>query len=234
MKGSRPSPGDKPALLRAGNSSCSHPPSPILACLAACALFAPTLAAQTQLYTLTGDGPDDGYGADVAGGRDLNGDGLDDLIVGREQEFAEAKPGAVRTYTTCVGTSQNYGSGLAGSGGFVPEISFAGCAELGGSVTLTIDKALGGAPGILFVGLAPAALPAKGGSLLVQILFAINHQAAGPVGVPGAGSVSFPATLPNDPALIGQTISQQAWYGDGAAPANISMTDGLAYTVVGF
>ena len=128
----------------------------------------------------------------------------------------------------CDGGWIAYGTSLAGKGGFVPRLYGAGCAEPGATFQLKLDQAVGGASGALFVGLGPAALPFKGGSLLVApIALQIAVGAGGAVGVAGAGTLTLPAGLPADPGLTGLSVFLQAALSDVAAVKKVSLTQGL-------
>ena len=95
--------------------------------------------------------------------------------------------------------------------------------------TIQVDKVLGGATGLLLIAGKPALLPLFGGTLLVDptIHFVFPIAANGSVGVPGAGSVTLPAPLPNDKNLIGASGYLQAGFADKGAPQGVSLTHGL-------
>jgi hypothetical protein len=128
----------------------------------------------------------------------------------------------------CDGGWIAYGSGLAGKGGFVPRLYGKGCAEPGGVFELKLDQAVGGASGALFVGFTPTALPFKGGTLLVApIAMQFTIAVGGTPGVAGAGAVTLPGFLPNNPGLTGFSLFLQAAFSDGAAVQDVSLTQGL-------
>jgi hypothetical protein len=128
----------------------------------------------------------------------------------------------------CDGGWIAYGTGLAGKGGFVPRLYGKGCAEPGAAFELKLDQVVGGAGGALFVGLAPAALPFKGGTLLVApVTLQVAIGVSGAAGVAGAGSLTLPAGLPTDPGLTGLSIFLQAAFSDVAAVKKVSLTQGL-------
>jgi Tol biopolymer transport system component len=125
-----------------------------------------------------------------------------------------------------------YGAGLAGAGGFVPALLGAGCPTPGAVVTLSLEKVVGGAGGTLFVGLGPAALPFKGGSLLVApIVLQALIGVGGTPGAAGAGALTLPALLPSDPLLSGVSLFLQAGFSDGAAVHDVSLTQGLQLSI---
>ncbi len=127
----------------------------------------------------------------------------------------------------CDGFQIPYGAGLAGNGGHVPLLGMIGCPDIGQLFTISIDSVVGGAGGVLFVGLAPAALPFKGGTFLVGSLAAqIAVVVGGSPGVAGAGSLALPALLA-DPILAGLDIYMQAGFADAAAVKGVSLTNGL-------
>jgi hypothetical protein len=128
----------------------------------------------------------------------------------------------------CSGRFLPYGAGLAGSGGHVPELRavFSPCP--GASVALEAQGLLGGAAGALAWGLASAALPFKGGTLLVQLgppggLIPLVFPGVGA----GGGALVLPFTFPDDPLLAGASVYLQVLAADPGAPKGVSLSNGL-------
>lgn len=131
----------------------------------------------------------------------------------------------------CTGQGLEYGAGLAGSGGFVPHLGSFGCPDVGRTVTLQLDRCLGGAFGVLLLGTAPAALPAFGGTQLVSPIDAtVLFYGSGPYGVPGSGGGDLPLPLTN-PALVGWSIYFQVGLLDDGAVQGVSISNGLRLVI---
>src|SRR5262249_19506284 len=104
--------------------------------------------------------------------------------------------------SACEGGWLPFGAGLAGTGGFGPALVGVGCPQIGGAFSLQVAHAVGGASGSLFVGLAPAGKPFKGGTFYVGgVVLQLPLTVGGAAGVGDAGSATLPAGLPNDPLL---------------------------------
>lgn len=131
----------------------------------------------------------------------------------------------------CTGAGLEYGTGLAGSGGFVPHLGSYGCPDVGRTVTLQLDRCLGGTFGLLLLGTSPASLPAYGGTqLLAPIEAMVQFQCTGPIGAPGVGTITAPLPLTN-PALIGLSIYFQAGLLDDGASQGVSISNGLQLVI---
>jgi hypothetical protein len=129
----------------------------------------------------------------------------------------------------CDGFQIPYGAGLAGKGGFVPLLGVIGCPDIGELFSISINDVVGGAAGVLFVGLAPAAVPFKGGTFLVGGVAAqIAVTVGGTPGDAGAGSLALPALL-TDPILAGVNIYMQAGFSDSAAVKGVSLSNGVQF-----
>lgn len=132
----------------------------------------------------------------------------------------------------CLGQLHGYGVGKAGKGGFVPALGASGCPIPGGTLTISLGSVVGGANGMLFVGTAKAAQPFAGGTLLVfPTQLALPLSMPGAIGVAGDGNVSFPATLPDEPALSGMSLFVQGVFADSAASAGAALSAGLEITL---
>lgn len=127
----------------------------------------------------------------------------------------------------CYGRASSYGAGVAGSGGLVPALGSSGCPDLGAGLTLTLSVAVGGAPGMLLVGVAPAALPKWTGTVLVTRSLLLPFVLGGSPGVAGAGSLSLPTIVPGTAALVGSSAFLQALVTDPGAAAHVSLSPGL-------
>ncbi|HKX46085.1 MAG TPA: hypothetical protein VJP77_05235, partial [Planctomycetota bacterium] len=66
---------------------------------------------------------------------------------------------------TCAAIQVPYGAGLAGHGGFVPQLGVIGCLDIGNPFTVAVNNVNGGAPGLLAVSASSGALPLFGGTL---------------------------------------------------------------------
>ncbi len=147
-------------------------------------------------------------------------------------------PGYDTTYGWCFVNahsalrSRPYGAGSLGSGGIVPELFVSGLLDLGSPVSIRIEKGLGGAAGLLVLGVAEASIPIAGGTLLVQPPFiAIPVGLGGSPGIAGVGSIGVGFVIPNDPALTGQHVYLQAGLADPAAVSGNALTNGLDLTL---
>lgn len=115
----------------------------------------------------------------------------------------------------------NYGVGVAGANG-VPDLSAVNNPVIGQPVTLNLgNSAVGPTNGLLFLGLAPAAIPGFwGGDLLVTPLITL--------GLPlPAGGTLLAGTIPNDPTLCGLSLFMQTLMADPGAPLGASSSRGL-------
>ncbi len=142
--------------------------------------------------------------------------------------IAEAEQLTEISVAACAGAWVPYSVGLKGKGAFVPALMGGGCPVPGEPITLSISDVVGGASGVLFVGLGPAAVPFKGGVFAVSSLFlspAIG--VAGAAGVAGAGGLVLPTALPADPVISGVSVYMQCAFTDAAAVKQVSLTQGL-------
>ena len=132
-------------------------------------------------------------------------------------------------YFTLVLGHQPYGNGLAGSGGFVPELRCEGEPCIGRTFIAEVEHGRGGAPAVVAVGLnGPASIPFRGGTLLVQPpLFQKVLRLGGTPGVAGAGSGSVPLFLPLDASLLGTRLNLQAFVLDPGAPRKAALSAGI-------
>jgi len=133
-----------------------------------------------------------------------------------------------RSFFSCsveTGTITQYGQGLAGSGGFVPELDGSGDVIYGGQVTVGLVNGLGGAQGTIVVGPSGANYPVLGGTLLVGYPFIgkIPIVLDGTPGVPGAGTWSQSATQ----YVSNTAFYVQAFIYDSGAAQGVAMSNGL-------
>lgn len=127
-------------------------------------------------------------------------------------------------YQRTCGDVASYGSGCAGSGGFVPQIDLTGCLRQGETVQFDLTNSVGGTTALLFFGSAPASIPMPGPCTLLVNLLPIS--VAIPVGGagPGGGSVGFPTLLPAVPSV---TFTMQAFTQDGGVFQGYANSNGL-------
>lgn len=134
--------------------------------------------------------------------------------------------------SSCSGAWMAYGAGLAGQGGFTPRLLGEGCPDIGGTLTLVLDRALGAATGFIFAGASSAALPFRGGTFHVgDVVLNLPITLGGAAGVSGAGLLQLSTPLNIDPQLAGFDIFMQAAYADAAAVKGASLTKGLRMTL---
>jgi hypothetical protein len=125
-------------------------------------------------------------------------------------------------YTPELGTFTQYGNGLAGSGGYVPDLSGAGEPIYGGDFSVELTQVLGGTTGLLYLGQTQANYPLMGGTLYVYpIDFTIPIVLGG--SGPGNGNLSIQATA----FFGGVNVYMQALCVDAGAVKGVSMTNGL-------
>ena len=124
-----------------------------------------------------------------------------------------------------------YGSGCAGSGGFTPVLSLAGCAEPGEPVAIGLTKGLGGAGALLLFGSGAAALPLPNGCtlltspLLPVVLGPLPLSGAGP----GNGFLVLSGTVPLGTGAV--TIYLQGFVLDPGSPGGYAASNGVVLTV---
>lgn len=130
----------------------------------------------------------------------------------------------------------NYGTGLAGTGGFVPHLASSGGVPAAGNSAFAYELSggLGGAKAGLILSLEPRSLPALGGTLLVAASPAISTMImttlGGTPGVGGAGSARV--TLPFSIGLLtGFDFYAQFAVRDPLAPQGWALSDGLQFHV---
>jgi hypothetical protein len=134
--------------------------------------------------------------------------------------------------STCSGAWLAYGTGKKGAGDFVPRLYGGGCPDIASAFSITIDRAVGGAPGAIFVGLTKSNLAFLGGSLLTfPILLQLNLTLGGTPSSPGAGALSLPVVLGPDPSIAGLSIYLQGVFADAAATHGVSFTQGLEMVI---
>lgn len=126
-----------------------------------------------------------------------------------------------------------YGTGLAGSGGFVPLLGSSGGAPRFGNpdYALELSQALPGSTTFLMVGFVPASLPFKQGTLLVDAFsgpgLVLALPVLGPPGVPGAGGFTLPAPVPEEPLFAGLTWYAQHVVQDAGAPKGYALSNAI-------
>jgi FG-GAP-like repeat/FG-GAP repeat len=168
-----------------------------------------------------------GFGA-ARGFVDVDDDGDVDLMGSGNTIFNPRFDGAA------AGFRRQYGTGVAGTGGRRPVLGKSGPLRVGYTATMRVREGLGGASGVLVVGLAEANLPDYAGltglTLYVDpIILTMPVQLSGPTGVAGVGSLDLPFYL--SPAFGGLHAFVQAGFGDPGAPNGISTTNGLEESI---
>ncbi|MEW6745705.1 MAG: S8 family serine peptidase [Planctomycetota bacterium] len=130
----------------------------------------------------------------------------------------------------------NYGTGTAGSGGFVPHMSYRtdrGCPYLGNpQFTIKIERALGGASGVFFLGFGEDQVDGGGWTLWVDIspvgvVLPIRYSGSGA----GNGTFEISFAIPNNPYYLGMEICTQGTVADPAAPYGVAASEALKSVV---
>jgi hypothetical protein len=77
------------------------------------------------------------WGRSIGAGGDVNGDGLADFIV------SGGLSPDVSLFADCPDLTEEYGSGCAGEGGFVPKLQLSGCTKSSGYLSFAITPGTG-------------------------------------------------------------------------------------------
>ena len=132
-------------------------------------------------------------------------------------------------------SGQTYGAPTFGSGGFLPSMVALEPPMLGNpSLTLGVDGALGGAAATLLVDRAAdfAGSPLRGATCYLDLSAALMQNPVVLDGAgPGDGTSSLSFAIPNTASLIGQNFYAQWFIEDAAAPAGVSATQAVQFTL---
>ncbi len=173
------------------------------------------------------------FGDAVSRARDANADGFPDIVVGAPLDPVNGtNSGSARIISTICGNATPYGFGCPGDGGFQPTLEITGCPTPGGTVTLTIDKGVGGGLTYMFFGTGQSQVPIGiGCPLQIGPLLPPTFVFALPGSGPGNGFVSVSSVVfPNLAGTV--TIDMQALIIDAAAAGGYSSTKPLELEVL--
>jgi hypothetical protein len=157
---------------------------------------------------------------------DLDGDGLEEIVVGAPDSFTYGPPGPGTVYVyalrDCHASWSNYGAGWPGTLG-IPSLTASNPPVLGEPITVDVGNSAGVATGaLLFLAFAKGnTTTSAGGTLLVT-----PPWLAVPLALPAAG-LALAGTLPSDILLCGLELDLQVLEADPGASHGISFTPGL-------
>jgi hypothetical protein len=126
---------------------------------------------------------------------------------------------------------QPYGSGTPGQFGGIPTLTGAGAMALGGTASIAFSNGLGGAFGLLAIGVGQGtqvSLPLVGGTLLVMPTLTLTITLSGPTGVPGVGMNTTLLPVPVSTGLLGLNLNFQGLFLDAGAVQGVSMSSAIA------
>lgn len=130
----------------------------------------------------------------------------------------------------CDGSAIAYGTGCAGSGGFVPRLQLHGCPVVGNTVLLEVDQALGGSVALLFFGATTASFPLGGGCTYYLAPVLAPFAALPLLGSgPGDGSLVISGGIPAGAANT--LFTMQAIVLDSGSPIGGATTNGIQVSV---
>lgn len=162
-------------------------------------------------------------GAIVDEAVDLDGDGDLDLAAGQRSLLHQ------RFRAPESGRYLQLGTGSVGSGGWRPLLGAEGPFRLGETASVTVTRGLGGAAAIVAIGqnqLPTSDFPFPGmTSYGAPWLFLLPATLGGPMGVPGAGSVTYSITVPG--GLLGKRFVLQYGILDPGAPFGLAVSNGV-------
>lgn len=126
----------------------------------------------------------------------------------------------------------HYGSGLAGTGGLVPQISTIGVPVVGNPwYAFRVDQALPGATTAVFIAEGTGNYPFPEFNIIFWIDIFSMFSLDGGADALGVGI--FPVAVPTDPLLASRPFYSQAFVIDAGAGNLLSHSDGLILTVTG-
>ena len=204
-----------------------------------CATGASTQQALVNELLGAGDGtftvsPVGGLAATSGGGAtrpllvDMNGDEATDLVL------VHGEANAVSILVNELAGFSPFPAGKPGTGGLAPVLAGKGYATLGGLMKLVITQGVGGAQGLLRLGVGPVTV---GAVLPFASFLDLPIFLAGTPGQAGQGTFTLPAVIPNDPRFIGLVFHVQVLLhdpGNGIYPfPNYSLSNGLTISVPG-
>ncbi len=175
-----------------------------------------------------------GYSVSVAGDTVVIGaiheDSAATGVNGNENDEGALSSGAAYVFTAPCGPLLTYGTGCAGSGGFIPDLAMSGCATANGSLDLSIGQGRGGALAWLFVGATQTSL-SMGAGCTLNVWPALGPYGPLPLSGsgPGHGSFSAPVALP--PASPLGAVTVQAFVLDPGAALGFSNSNGVLATI---
>lgn len=158
---------------------------------------------------------------------DLNDDGATDMVLvhGNADSFS--------ILINQLSRFERYGEGKPGSGDLTPTLKGRGYSTPGGEVTIEAGNALGGASGVLFLGVGRTESFFAVDTVLTLVVLPLG----GDVGVAGEGGFSMSASLPNNVNFVGLEVTMQLAVLDAGAgllpaPAGVAFSNGLSMTIV--
>jgi hypothetical protein len=139
--------------------------------------------------------------------------------------------GTVQTtgHVTLLAGSQPYGTGTPGTGGMQPVLQASPAPCLGTAISVSIQRAVGGAPAVLAASFAGPDHRALGAAtvLVRDPVLPLWLLASGMPGVPAAGTAVLPLAIPNNNAFAGLRLNWQGFVLDAGAAPGFSSTAGL-------
>jgi hypothetical protein len=126
---------------------------------------------------------------------DMDGNGQPDVIL------VHGPSGRVSVTPNGVGGITEFGAGKTGSGGVVPTLEGMGFPRVGETIDLVISDALGGASSGLVLGFDQNTASWLHVAQPLWELLLVLPPLSGPGGTPGAGSLTLPVAIPDDPGL---------------------------------
>jgi hypothetical protein len=193
-----------------------------------------SLADESELFRVWGGDNQNRLGEAMRPAGDVDADGLPDLIAGAPSLDGAYPGGFIRVLSgVCGGAFTVYGAGHPGTGGIAPVLRGNGCPGQGYTPQLVVEDGVGAGLALLPLAIAPASIPFKGGTLLIDPVapFILTLPQGGAPGDAGAGHGILPTPLPVDPLLDGLSVFVQAVISDPGASKGFAMSAGLEVAI---